>query len=646
VLAAVPGITQIDSHFLAGGAPGYGEAAPGDHLQTTYHLWLFGNQIENGRYPWRDMYSFRPESQPTVNPAVWPYGIVFWPLYRLFGLVLAWNLFVLGTFVAAGLLCFAWLRELGLPRGPALVGGLAFEIAPYRSLQSAGHLLGLIAVLLPLSLWALERGRRGSPLWLLLSAAALASIPLSGQAHLAIGAIPFYAGYALVRLPGARRRWLYLAGAGVGVVLAIGAGVLIDHVVVQGSLSAHGRSLSAVSAYSADWVDFFSRDNRHGSESFVFLGWLTPIAAAFGLYVLWTTRRRWLAALLAAGAAVPIVLALGTNTPLYRPVHAVVPGLSYPRVPERLLPVACLAVAALVAFAVGWAAKVVSRRHVVALVAAAIVVFAADLHVHALKATAAGEGNRAYEALEGGNRANRLVEVPVFLPDTHYGSVYQYYDTGPQRERPGGYSTTAPVIADVVARKLQALNCGDWLSRPGRTLRQLGVTEIAFHRGLFVLNPDVPGRTWFAWRGLVEHGYRPWAHDGAVTMLDRLHGGGPPPAAPVREPAHDNWYFCQNWYANDGNGRAMGDDHAGLWIYGSGTLRVLARSYARLDARVSVDGATRLSQRFAGGKQPPVVELRVPLGAAGWHLITFDTPALPEVNGRQEGVRLLSYVDS
>ena len=73
---------------------------------------------------------------------------------------------------------------------------------------------------------------------------------------------------------------------------------------------------------------------------------------------------------------------------------------------------------------------------------------------------------------------------------------------------------------------------------------------------------------------------------------------------------------------------------------------LLARSYARLDARVSVDGATRLSQRFAGGKQPPVVELRVPLGAAGWHLITFDTPALPEVNGRQEGVRLLSYVDS
>jgi hypothetical protein len=322
-----------------------------------------------------------------------------------------------------------------------------------------------------------------------------------------------------------------------------------------------------------------------------------------------------------------------------------VPGLSYPRVPERIMPVACLAVAALVAFAVGWVAKAVSARHVVALVAAAIVVFAADLHVHALKATAADEGNKAYEALEGGKRADRLVELPVFLPDTHYGSVYQYYNTGPQRERPGGYSTTAPVIADVVARQLQPLNCGDWLTRPDRTLRRLGVTEIAFHRGLFVLNPDVPGRAWFAWRGLVEHGYRPWAHDGAVTMLDRQHGG-PPPPAPVPEPARNTWHFCQNWYGNDGNGRAMSGDHSALWIYGSGTLRLLARSYARLDARVSVDGATRLSRHFAGGKQPPVVELRVPLGAAGWHLIAFDTPALSEVNGRQEGVRLLSYVDS
>src|SRR5262249_15622635 len=149
-----------------------------------------------------------------------------------------------------------WLRELGLPRGPALVGALAFEIAPYRAVQCAGHLLGPIAVLLPLSFWALERGRRGNPAWFLLSAASIASIPLSGQVHLAIGAVPFYAAYALVRLPGARQRVLYLTGAAIGVALSVGAGILIDRAVVQGSINAHGRSLSSVSAYSADWLDF------------------------------------------------------------------------------------------------------------------------------------------------------------------------------------------------------------------------------------------------------------------------------------------------------------------------------------------------------------------------------------------------------
>jgi hypothetical protein len=647
VLAATPGIAHIGSRFLAGGGPGYGEAAPGDHLQTSYHLWLFGSQIENGRYPWRDPYSFRPEAKQTVNPAVWPYGVAFWPLYRVFGLVLGWNLFALLTFLAAGAVAFAWLRELGLPRGPALVGGLAFEIAPYRTLQSAGHLLGPITVLLPLSLWALERGRRGNPLWLLLSAGAIASIPLSGQVHLAIGAVPFYAAYALVRLPAVTRRLaLYLGGAALGVALSVGAGILIEKVVVQGSLSAHGRPLRAVTAYSADWLDLVTRHERHGSESFVFLGWVTPLAALVGLYVLVRAGRSWLAALLGVGAVVPILLALGTNTPLYRPVHAVVPGLSYPRVPERLMPVACLAIAALAAFALEFVpnGRVWGQTRGMAWMAAAVagiavIAVGADLHFDALKATVADAGNKAYKALDGGPRSDRLLELPVFLPDIHYGSVYQYYDMGPKRERPGGYLTTAPVIADVVARKLQTLNCGDWTSRPGIELQRLGVREIAFHRGLFVLNPAVPGRTWFAWQGLVHHGYRPRVRDGAITILDRLHAHGPPPAAPVPEPRHDRAWLCAGWYANDGDGRAMSAGHADLWAYGNGgTLRMVMRSYVPVSVSFAVDGRPRFARRIS-----TLLEIRIPLGVKGWHLVAFDTRELPEVKGRKEGARLIAY---
>src|SRR5581483_5031539 len=95
---------------------------------------------------------------------------------------------------------------------------------------------------------------------------------------------------------------------------------------------------ASVGAYSAEWVDFLVRHDRHGSESFVFLGWATPTAALFGLAVLCRSRRWLLAVVLGLGVAIPMLLALGTNTPLYRPVRAVVPGLQYPRAPRRTWP--------------------------------------------------------------------------------------------------------------------------------------------------------------------------------------------------------------------------------------------------------------------------------------------------------------------
>ena len=159
---------------MAEGKPGRGEAARGDHLQTGYQLWLVGHQLEHGRAPWRDPYSFQPEVKPRWNLAGWPFGLVYWPLQRAFGTVAAWNLFVLLGFLGAGGFAALWLRQLGLRRGAALTGGLAFALAPYLQAHwSAGHLLAWIAMLLPLSLYAVERARRGSKWWLVLAGAAL-----------------------------------------------------------------------------------------------------------------------------------------------------------------------------------------------------------------------------------------------------------------------------------------------------------------------------------------------------------------------------------------------------------------------------------------------------------------------------------------
>src|SRR5690348_3787237 len=137
-------------------------------------------------------------------------------------------------------------------------------------------------------------------------------------------------------------------------VVSVGAGLLVRQTVIKGSTQAGGRSLDEVSAYSARWGDFLARQVDHArSEQFVFLGWATPLIALAGLVLLVSARRYGLAVVLGTGVLVPVVLALGTRTPIYSALWHALPPFRFPRVPERLLPIASLCLAALFAFAVG-----------------------------------------------------------------------------------------------------------------------------------------------------------------------------------------------------------------------------------------------------------------------------------------------------
>ncbi len=212
LVATFPAIRSFGSAFIADGADGEGQTAAGDHLQAVYRFWLVGHQLESGDAPWRDPYSFQPLVEPQTVLAGWPFGLPFWPLETAFGPVVAWNLLLLLTIVAAGLLTYAWLRALALTPAAAAVGGLAFAIAPYRLAQSGVHLLGWIAILLPLALLAHERARRyergaAAHAWGAVGAAALVSVPLSGQLHLALGVIPLVAVYAALRFAPVAAAW-------------------------------------------------------------------------------------------------------------------------------------------------------------------------------------------------------------------------------------------------------------------------------------------------------------------------------------------------------------------------------------------------------------------------------------------------------
>jgi hypothetical protein len=599
-----PAILHARSHFLSGGAPAHGEASPGDHLQTLYHYWLVGHQLEHGHAPWRDPYSFRPETKPQPNYAGWPFGLLFWPLGATFGLVGGWNVLQIVLYGLAGLAACAWLRELGLPRGPALAGGLAFAIAPYRVAQSVGHLLGPISILIPVTLWAFERARRGSAWWLVACGAAIASIPLSGQVHLALGVIPFFLAYALCRT---RNRSL-LAGAGVAALAAVAAGIVVRQTLIKHSTQSGGRSLDEISFYSARVGDFVSRHVDHArSEQFVFLGWATPLVALAGLVLLLRARRFALAALLGLGAAVPIVLALGTRTPLYSALWHALPPFRFPRVPERLMPIASLCIAALFAFALAQ-----TRRTIVVVLAIALVLV--DLHARVYGKSAPGDPDGAVPLAAG-----RLVELPVFDPGVHYGSVYLWYDTAAHRQRPGGYSTTAPKQAKAIADRLQRLNCGDWSGGMSAELDRLGVRSIALHRGLYIRNPAVPSSGWFAARGLLTHGWSVQRTAGPVWLFQRNRIGFLPRRV---EPVHTRPIFCQGWYADTRSGRYMSENHAPFWIYGAGRLK-LEFAPSLLQRRVAVDGRRTL---VAKGKD--------------WHLVTVDVPRLVEAAGESKRVGL------
>jgi hypothetical protein len=500
-------VKHIDGHYLARPSPGYGEAAAGDHLQLGWAFWLPGHQLERGASPLADPYSFRPQANAAPNLQGWLLGIPFWPLRHLFGNIWAYNLIVLLSVVAAGGVACWWLRSLGLVRSAALAGGLVFALAPYRVGQSTGHLLGLIAFLLPAVLLALERRRY---VW---AALALTAIPLSGQIHLAMGAVVLALGYTWARVPRSDW-WKAVIGAGA----AAAAAVVVQQIVVSGSVIGGGRKYTEVEHYSAELSDLFTRGVGAGIEEYVFLGWLTPLLALLGL---WAIRgKRGLAVFLALAAVVPTVLALGASVPLYEPLWRALPPLRFARVPERLMPIACLAIAALVAFAVGFVLDqhrvrdVRTRSIVVAGTGVVFVALAVDVSVPVFGAVEPDRSNIAYSAIRGNGR---LFELPVFSPGIHFGSVYLAYARQSPRERPQGYSTTATIASELLARRLRGVSCGVG-SLPQDLL---GVRFIAVHRGLYGQSgwfaPDCADR---AEAALLRDRWRLLARDGKISSWE------------------------------------------------------------------------------------------------------------------------------
>ena len=118
--------------------------------------------------------------------------------------------------------------------------------------------------------------------------------------------------------------------------------------------------------------------------------------------------------------------------------------------------------------------------------------------------------NAAYAAIRG---EGRLLELPVFNPGIHYGSVYLAYARQTPRERPQGYSTTSTRPSELLARRLRGLSCGY-----GSLPRSLGVRFIAVHRGLYRQSGwFAPGCADRAETTLRRNGWTLLDRDGAIS---------------------------------------------------------------------------------------------------------------------------------
>jgi hypothetical protein len=272
------------------------------------------------------------------------------------------------------------------------------------------------------------------------------------------------------------------------------------------------------------------------------------------------------------------------------------------------LPIADLALAALAAFAVADLLRRVPSRGVV-LGTALIFLVALDLTVQPLSATAADPDNAAYEALAAAP-PGRVLELPLFEPGVHYGSVYDYYQLQAARQQPGGYSTLAPKAAFGFYFAHNRLNCGVWLPGDGAELERLGITRILFHRGLYV-QAQRRG-AWFAWRGLQEAGFGPVTTGGSVTLFAP---GSRQQPAPVPEPPRSRPVFCTGW-----RGRTMLGREATIWLYGEGGVQLHIATPRHMRIRLLADG--RLAdQRWVAGD----VVMGTTLAGMRWHPLLLVT---------------------
>ncbi len=235
-------------------------------------------------------------------------------------------------FVLGGCATVGFLRALGLALGPAMLGGVAFVLAPYPRRMWEVNLSYAIACL-PVVLWAIERlaqspdRRRAAMLALVAAFATSVGSPPSLYFTVLTAAV-----FAAVRCATDRRTWGPLALAG---ALAVAmCAVMIIPTREMASLSVQqGTDFASISAGGYSLREFVGL--AWPRNKYLYLGVPVIALALLGAVHPRSPLPRRVRVAFGVLALIALAMTFGAHTPLYRVMFTVVPGVRAFRAPVR-----------------------------------------------------------------------------------------------------------------------------------------------------------------------------------------------------------------------------------------------------------------------------------------------------------------------
>ncbi|MFH1039010.1 MAG: YfhO family protein [PVC group bacterium] len=345
-----------------------------DAIFPPYPSWVLSREsgdVASIYYYWRSFGfgSLRAGTIPLWNPdifcgtpfAAYPESALFYPLNLIF-LLLPLPAALNGSFVLhlalLAVFQFFWLRSIGSGRWPSLLGSLALGFSgPVILHLTAGHLSNICTFAWVPLLFLLTEGclRTGRLRWAAGAGIVLGLQLLAGHWQYAYYTVLLLGIYALCRTAFGRvsthRRWVFLP-AGIVLCLAVAGGLAA--VQILPALGAAGESFrrdlditwaSAFSlppanlltfilpGYLGDTVGSLYRGENYFWEMCGYLGFIPLLLAMLALIL----RKDRLTLILALAAGMSLLIALGSYTPLFRGLYALLPGFRYFRGSAKLL---------------------------------------------------------------------------------------------------------------------------------------------------------------------------------------------------------------------------------------------------------------------------------------------------------------------